>query len=112
RIARRLHFLPHLARTFGLEAMTGLQFISTRGQAPACGFADVLLAGLAPDGGLYMPEAWPQIDMAEIASKSYADAAFAILKRFAGGDFTDAELKADIDAAYAGFDDPRIAPLA
>jgi len=92
--------------------MTGLQFISTRGQAPACGFADVLLAGLAPDGGLYMPDTWPRIDMAEIAGRPYAEAAFAILKHFAGGDFTDAELKADIDAAYAGFDDPRIAPLA
>ncbi len=92
--------------------MTGLHFISTRGQAPACGFADVLLAGLAPDGGLYMPEAWPHIDTAEIAGKPYAEAAFAVLKHFAGGDFTDAELKADIDAAYADFDDARIAPLA
>jgi len=91
--------------------MTGLRFISTRGHAPACGFADVLLAGLAPDGGLYMPEAWPRIDVAEIARKSYAEAAFAVLKHFAGGDFTDAELKADIDSAYAGFDDARIAPL-
>ncbi len=87
------------------------QFVSTRGEAPACSFADVLLAGLAPDGGLYMPDAWPPVDVAEIAGKLYADAAFAILKRFAGGDFTDEELKADIDAAYAGFDDPRIAPL-
>jgi threonine synthase len=91
--------------------MTGLQFISTRGQAPPSGFADVLLAGLAPDGGLYMPDIWPRIDMAEIAGKPYAEAAFAILKRFAGGDFSDAELKADVAAAYADFDDPRIAPL-
>src|SRR4029077_4776787 len=43
--------------------------------------------------------------------KSYADAAFAILKYFTGGSFSDAELKADIDAAYSGFDDPHIAPL-
>jgi threonine synthase len=91
--------------------LSGPQFISTRGQAPACGFADVLLAGLAPDGGLYMPEVWPQIDVTELAGKPYAEAAFRVLRHFAGGDFTDAELKADIDAAYAGFDDPRIAPL-
>jgi threonine synthase len=88
-----------------------MSFVSTRGQAPACSFEDVLLAGLAPDGGLYMPQTWPRIDVAEIAGKSYAEAAFLILRRFTSGGFSDAELKADIDAAYANFDDPRIAPL-
>jgi threonine synthase len=91
--------------------MDNLRYISTRGQAPGCSFANVLLAGLAPDGGLYMPDAWPRIDAASLGGKAYADAAYAILKRFAGGDFSDGELKADIDAAYAAFDDPRIAPL-
>ncbi|HTT96429.1 MAG TPA: threonine synthase [Rhizomicrobium sp.] len=91
--------------------MSEMRFISTRGQAPACSFEDVLLAGLAPDGGLYAPESWPHIDPAEVAGKSYADAAFAILRRFAGNSFSDDELKADVDAAYSGFDDPRIAPL-
>ncbi len=89
-------------------------FISTRGQSPAQDFAQVLLAGLAPDGGLYLPEVWPQIGAAEIAGFAgarYADVAFAILNRFAGDSFAEAELRADIDAAYAGFDDPRIAPL-
>ena len=38
-----------------------MQFISTRGMAPRTSFSDVLLAGLAPDGGLYLPESWPQI---------------------------------------------------
>jgi threonine synthase len=88
-----------------------LRYVSTRGQAPACSFADVLLAGLAPDGGLYMPQAWPRIDVTSFAGKPYADVAFAILKRFVAGDFTEEELRADVDAAYAGFDDPRIAPL-
>ena len=91
--------------------MSDMRFISTRGQAPACSFEDVLLAGLAPDGGLYMPDAWPRIDLNEFAGKSYADAAFAILKHFTGSSFNDGDLKADIDAAYSGFDDPRIAPL-
>ena len=91
-----------------------MRYISTRGSSPAIGFGDMLLAGPAPDGGLYMPEVWPQISAHEIASfadKPYADAAFAILKRFTGETFTDGELKADIDAAYATFDTPEIAPL-
>ena len=84
-----------------------MKYVSTRGQAPECGFADVLLSGLAPDGGLYMPSAWPR---AGIVPAPYADAAFHILKHFAGG-FSDEELKEDIQAAYATFDDARIAPL-
>ena len=39
-----------------------MQYVSTRGAAPAVGFADVLLTGLAPDGGLYVPDAWPRLD--------------------------------------------------
>lgn len=90
------------------------RFISTRGQAPVAGFADVLLAGLAPDGGLYMPEAWPRFTASEIAAfkgQRYQDVAFAILSRFAGESFTAAELKQDIEAAYAGFAVAEIAPL-
>ena len=89
-------------------------FISTRGQAPEASFSDVLLAGLAPDGGLYLPVAWPQISAADIAAfkgARYQDAAFAILSRFTQGSFSDTELQGDIEAAYAGFDAPEIAPL-
>jgi threonine synthase len=91
-----------------------MYFISTRGGAPKASFADVLLAGLAPDGGLYLPESWPQLSPAEIAGfkgKSYQAVAYDVLSRFTGDSFTDAELKADIQAAYAGFDTPAIAPL-
>ena len=91
------------------------RFISTRGQAPETGFAEVLLAGLAPDGGLYMPAGWPQFSDSEIAGfkgKRYQDVAFAILSRFVGSSFTAAELKEDIEAAYSGFTVPEIAPLA
>src|SRR5579863_7747076 len=90
------------------------RFISTRGQAPQASFAEVLLAGLAPDGGLYMPAAWPQFSAAEIAGfagKRYQDVAFEILSRFVGDSFTAGELKEDIEAAYAGFERPEIAPL-
>ncbi|HTN41211.1 MAG TPA: hypothetical protein VLZ84_08675, partial [Asticcacaulis sp.] len=43
-----------------------MQFVSTRGQAPVLGFSDAVLAGLASDGGLYVPQTWPQVDAAEI----------------------------------------------
>jgi threonine synthase len=91
-----------------------MQFISTRGQAPRASFSDVLLAGLAPDGGLYLPESWPQFSGAEIAGfagKSYQAVAYEVLSRFAGESFTPDELRADIEAAYAGFENAAIAPL-
>ena len=90
------------------------RFISTRGQAPEANFADVLLAGLAPDGGLYMPGAWPHFSRAQIAEFKglrYQDVALAILSRFVGDSFAPDELKEDIEAAYAGFSVPEIAPL-
>ena len=88
--------------------------ISSRGMAAKASFADVLLAGLAPDGGLYLPEFWPQITATQIAGFarcSYNQAAREILTRFAGSAFTADEIAADVAAAYATFDDPRIAPL-
>ena len=91
-----------------------MMFISTRGQAKAASFADVLLAGLAPDGGLYLPESWPQFSRSEIAAfkgMRYQDVAFIVLSRFTAGSFSDAELREAIAAAYAGFDAPEIAPL-
>lgn len=91
-----------------------MYFISTRGQAPRASFADVLLAGLAPDGGLYLPESWPQFSAAEIASfkgKPYQSIAYEVLSRFAGASFTPDALRDDIAAAYSGFEDPAIAPL-
>jgi threonine synthase len=90
------------------------RFISTRGNAAETGFAEVLLAGLAPDGGLYMPAAWPHFSAQQIAGfkgKRYQDVAFEILSHFVGESFTPAELKEDIEAAYAGFTAPEIAPL-
>jgi threonine synthase len=89
-------------------------FISTRGGAPVSGFAEVLLAGLAPDGGLYVPQEWPSFSAAQIAGfagKPYQAVAHEILSRFVGEAFTADELKADIDAAYAGFEASDIAPL-
>ena len=52
-----------------------MRYLSTRGGAPTAGFDEAVLAGLAPDGGLFMPESWPQIPASEIAS--FATATFA-----------------------------------
>ncbi len=96
--------------------MTGFPFfVSTRGEAPKAGFADILLAGLAPDGGLYLPEVWPQIgaaDQAALAGTSYIETARQILSLFAGGSFAPDEITDDVYAAYGSFEDERIAPLA
>jgi len=94
--------------------MNAHTFISTRGQPPAASFAEVLLAGLAPDGGLYLPQAWPQFGAAELAGfagLSYQEAAYRVLSRFTGPSFSESELRAAIAAAYADFDAPEIAPL-
>jgi threonine synthase len=74
----------------------------------------MLLAGLAPDGGLYLPEAWPQFTADEIAAfkgQPYPDVAEAVMGRLICDSFTAADLKSDIAAAYGTFSDPRIAPL-
>ena len=65
-----------------------MRFVSTRGEAPALGFDEVLLAGLASDGGLYLPETWPRIPPAEIAGlagKSYQAVAARIMTPFVAG---------------------------
>src|SRR3984957_4776898 len=91
-----------------------MMFISTRGAARPASFSDVLLAGLAPDGGLYLPQSWPQFSASEIAGfkgMRYQDVAFTVLSKFTAGSFSDAELRDAVEAAYADFDAPDIAPL-
>ena len=65
-----------------------MRYVSTRGAAPVLGFEDVVLAGLARDGGLYVPESWPSIDAAELErwrSLSYADLAVEVMRPFVDG---------------------------
>jgi threonine synthase len=91
-----------------------MHYVSTRGHAPHINFSEMLLAGLAPDGGLYLPQAWPHISPDEIAGfdgMAYGQITRTVLTRLTGDCFTDWELAADIEAAYAGFDDAAIAPL-
>jgi threonine synthase len=91
-----------------------MQFVSTRGQAPALGFSDAVLAGLATDGGLYVPKEWPQISAAEIAGfagRPYAEVAYAIISRFTGDEIPASALKQIIDEAYATFRHAAVTPL-
>jgi threonine synthase len=91
-----------------------LRYISTRGAAPALGFTDVLLTGLARDGGLYVPESWPRLTVDEIRKLrglSYEETAFRIIRPFVGGEIADADLKSMIDGAYGVFRHQAIVPL-
>jgi threonine synthase len=91
-----------------------VKYISTRGKAPALGFEEVLLTGLASDGGLYVPETLPHYDAAEIASwsgLSYAELALRIIQPFVADAIDDADLRAIIDDTYAQFRHDAVAPL-
>ncbi len=79
-----------------------MRYISTRGQSAPQAFCDILLGGLAPDGGLYLPESYPQITRAELDAwrkLSYADLAFEILSKFID-DIPAADLKAIVAKTY------------
>ncbi|HYN54188.1 MAG TPA: threonine synthase [Methylotenera sp.] len=79
-----------------------MKYISTRGQSPALSFSEILLGGLAPDGGLYLPESYPQFtdaDLTAMRGMSYADLAFAILTRLID-DIPAADLKTIINKTY------------
>ncbi len=91
-----------------------MRYISTRGQAPVRDFAGVLLAGLAEDGGLYVPETFPQFSAAEwraMRGLSYADLVARIMQPFVGEAVPAATFQALCREAYAGFDHPAIVPL-
>ena len=91
-----------------------MRYISTRGRAPALAFDDVLLTGLARDGGLYLPESWPRFSEDEIralAGLSYAEVAYRVIRPFVGGAIEDETLRAMAEATYAGFHHAAVAPL-
>ena len=91
-----------------------MKYESTRGSAPVLGFEDVLLTGLARDGGLYVPRTWPRLTpeaIAALAGRPYHEAAFDIMAPFVGGEVAGAELQAICREAYASFSHPAVAPL-
>ena len=87
-----------------------MRYVSTRGQAAELGFAEVLLAGLASDGGLYVPAEWPRLP-GQVAGTTYAQRAAQIMQPFVGDDITAADLAAMCTDAYRTFAHPAVAPL-
>ncbi len=93
---------------------TNLNYISTRGEVEKLGFEDVVLAGLARDGGLYLPETWPVLSPATIASfpsKSFAEIAVDVIHPFTGNEISRADLARMAEDAYATFDTGEVTPL-
>jgi len=91
-----------------------LAYVSTRGDAPALGFADAMLAGLARDGGLYVPQNWPTLSheaIADMAGRPYAEVAEAVIAPFVGDAIPAAKLGEMIREAYATFRHPAVTPL-
>ena len=90
-----------------------LKYVSTRGMAPTLGFADVLLSGLASDGGLYVPESWPSLPADDVLARAgtYADTAAAVIRPFVGDDIDAADLDALCHRAYASFRHAAVVPL-
>jgi threonine synthase len=91
-----------------------VRFISTRGEAPPLSFEGALLAAMARDGGLLVPEAWPRLAPAEIstlAGLDYADAAYRVMRPYLEDDPCLPDLEAVLEDAYGSFHHPAVVPL-
>jgi threonine synthase len=91
-----------------------MKYVSTRGSAPALDFEGVTLAGLASDGGLYVPEAWPQFATGEIAAMRglpYAELATQVMLPFVAGSLGEDELRGLCQQAYGRFAHAAVVPL-
>ncbi len=88
-----------------------MRYLSTRGAPAALAFDEVLLTGLARDGGLYLPESWPQLDLAALAGVDYPALAARVMQPFLGGRIAQADFARLVKEAYAGFGHRAVAPL-
>jgi threonine synthase len=91
-----------------------VRYVSTRGEAPPLGFLDVTLAGLARDGGLYVPESWPNLSskaIAGLAGRPYAEVAIEVIRPFVGDTIAEADLSRLAREAYGAFRHPAVAPI-
>ena len=91
-----------------------MEYLSTRGGCSGQGFEDVLLTGLAPDGGLFVPAELPRLsagELAEMRDLTYAELACRIASIFTAGAFAEDELQRMMESSYAGFSHPEVAPL-
>jgi len=91
-----------------------VRYVSTRGEAPSLDFVAVTLAGLARDGGLYVPESWPILPadvIAGLAGRLYAEVAVEVIRPFVGGAIAEADLSRMAREAYGTFRHPAVVPL-
>jgi len=91
-----------------------MKYVSTRGQAPDLGFCDAVLAGLARDGGLYVPQAWPTLSAPEIRALrglSYGDVAIRVLTPFLGGEIEGRTFERIVREAYSTFRHEAVCPI-
>ena len=93
-----------------------MRYISTRGKSPAVSFQDVLLRGLAPDGGLYLPDVWPQLRTKQLKSKlgnnpDYSSLAVEVIWPFVEGSMEKSDLSQLVARAYSSFNADDIVPL-
>jgi threonine synthase len=89
-----------------------LRYVSTRGAAAALPFGDVLLAGLAADGGLYVPEEWPKLEPGwDDPSRPYGDVAFDVMWPYVAGSIDRADFGRIVTEAYSTFDHPGVCPV-
>ena len=90
-----------------------MRYVSTRGTAPILGFADVLLAGLADDGGLYVPDAWPELapSWVDAPDRGYVATAVDVMWPFVEGAVDRATFERIVADSYATFDTPEVVPV-
>ncbi len=91
-----------------------MRYVSTRGEAPPLGFAEVMLAGLARDGGLYVPQSWPRIGpqtIVSFAGRPYAEVAVEVMRKFVDDSIGEADLARMAREAYGTFRHPAVVPL-
>ena len=91
-----------------------MRYVSTRGSAPTLDFEDAVLAGLARDGGLYVPESWPDLSadlLRGLRGAPYTEVAHQVIAPFVGDTIAEADLRDMIAESYAGFGHPAVAPL-
>jgi threonine synthase len=97
------------------EKDRSVRYVSTRGEAPPLGFIDVTLAGLARDGGLYVPETWPRLSpetIASFAGRPYAEVAVEVIRPFVGETVSETDLSRMAREAYGSFRHPAVTPIA
>src|SRR5262245_15851852 len=112
------HLLGRISRHHDGTVVKGaprpVRYVSTRGEAPPLGFADVALSGLAPDGGLYVPHEWPVFEpdcIAGLCGRPYAEVAFELIRPFVGDAVAEHDLARMTREAYGTFRHPAVAPL-